>query len=212
MNARYYQSLHIFPILLTRIRIFMSPYINYPKEFLPRVVIAPLVWTEIIRNFDKTYFIKHGHNVCNYNTRTWKLWKIQTKQYIKHVTKVCRPLKKVTFSKYLVCEPLLEMTASSFRGIESTKWAHVPDEMDVHSSWMPFFSFAILGGLFSSTFIFKSFHKCSIGFKSGDILGHGSTFTFSSDKNLLAILDVCFGSLSSWNLARLARHWGLSTS
>ncbi len=38
---------------------------------------------------------------------------------------------------------------------------------------------------------FEDPHRCSIGFRSGDMLGQSITFT-------LSVLKVCFGSLSCW--------------
>ncbi len=42
--------------------------------------------------------------------------------------------------------------------------------------------------------LFEDPHRCSIGFRSGDMLGQSITFT-------LSVLEVCLGSLSCWNTA-----------
>jgi len=39
-------------------------------------------------------------------------------------------------------------------------------------------------------------HRCSIGFRSGDMLGHSITFTFSFLSKAVVILAVCLGPLS----------------
>jgi len=44
------------------------------------------------------------------------------------------------------------------------------------------------------TFRLRTPHSCSIGFRSGEILGHSITFSFLS--KAVVILVVCFGSLS----------------
>ncbi len=48
-------------------------------------------------------------------------------------------------------------------------------------------------------------HRCSIGFRSGDILGHWITFTLFFFRNPTVALDVCLRSLSCWKSARRAR-------
>ncbi len=48
-------------------------------------------------------------------------------------------------------------------------------------------------------------HRCSIGFRSGDILGHWITFTLFFFRNPTVALDVCLGSLSCWKSARRPR-------
>ncbi len=47
--------------------------------------------------------------------------------------------------------------------------------------------------------------RCSIGFRSGDILGHWITFTLFFFRNPTVALDVCLGSLSCWKSARRPR-------
>ncbi len=49
------------------------------------------------------------------------------------------------------------------------------------------------------------FRRCSIGFRSGDILGHWITFTLFFFRNPTVALDVCLGSLSCWKSARRPR-------
>ncbi len=50
----------------------------------------------------------------------------------------------------------------------------------------------------SSTFHLKMPHRCSIGFRSGDMLGQSITFTLSFFINAVVFLEVCLGSLSCW--------------
>ncbi len=61
-----------------------------------------------------------------------------------------------------------------------------------HSSMTTSRSWWMLETLRSSTFCLRIPHRCSIGFRSGDMLGQSITFT-------LSVLEVCLGSLSCWN-------------
>ncbi len=56
-----------------------------------------------------------------------------------------------------------------------------------------------------STCLFRIPQRCSIGFRSGDILGHWITFTLFFIRNPTVALDVCLGSLSCWKSARRPR-------
>ena len=62
--------------------------------------------------------------------------------------------------------------------------------------------------LCGSTFLFKMPQRCSIGFKSGAILGQVIVFTFFLCGNACVILAVCFGSLPTWNIPLLPRKTG----
>ena len=47
----------------------------------------------------------------------------------------------------------------------------------------------------------KKYHRFSIGFKSGDCGGHGSSlWIFCALRNSMVTLAVCFGSLSCWKM------------
>ncbi len=41
-------------------------------------------------------------------------------------------------------------------------------------------------------------HRCSIWFRSGDMLGQSITFTLSFFSKAVVVLEVCLGSLSCW--------------
>ncbi len=47
---------------------------------------------------------------------------------------------------------------------------------------------------------FEDAHRCSIGFRSGDMLGQSITFTLSFFSKAVVVLEVCLGSLC-WNTA-----------
>ncbi len=61
------------------------------------------------------------------------------------------------------------------------------------------------------TAIFRSLQRCSIGFKSGLLLGHSRTVTELLWSHSFVILAVCLGSLSCWkvNLRPSLRSWAL---
>lgn len=45
-------------------------------------------------------------------------------------------------------------------------------------------------------------HRCSVGFRLGDILGYPVTLTLFFFRNASVAVDVCFGSLPCWKSAR----------
>ena len=49
--------------------------------------------------------------------------------------------------------------------------------------------------------------RCSIGFKSGDMLGQSITFTLRLFSKAKVVLEVCLGSLSFWNTVLLRSFW-----
>ncbi len=93
------------------------------------------------------------------------------------------------------------MTAPSLLGMEWTSWRHFARSIFFHSSRMTSFRDWMLDGEWCSTCLFRIPHRCSIGFRSGDILGHWITFTLFFFRNPTVALDVCLGSLSCWKSA-----------
>ena len=49
-----------------------------------------------------------------------------------------------------------------------------------------------VGHLSSSTLHFRMPHRCSIGFRSGDMLGHSNTLTFDFFRKAVVCLERCF--------------------
>ncbi len=86
-----------------------------------------------------------------------------------------------------------------------TSWRHFARSIFFHSSRMTSFRDWMLDGEWCSTCLFRISHRCSIGFRSGDILGHWITFTLFFFRNTTVALDVCLGSLSCWKSARRPR-------
>ncbi len=98
--------------------------------------------------------------------------------------------------QYFVEAPLLSSTALILLGMEFTRAAQVVAGILFHSSIMTSRSCWMLDTWCFSTFRLRMPHMCSIGFRSGDILGHSITFTFSS--KAVVILVVCLGWLLCW--------------
>ncbi len=96
--------------------------------------------------------------------------------------------------QYFVWPPLFSSTALTLLGMEFTRASQVATGVLFHSSMTTSRSWWMLETLRSSTFHLRMPHRCSIGFRSGDMLGQSITFT-------LSVLEVCFGSLSCWNTA-----------
>ncbi len=97
------------------------------------------------------------------------------------------------------------MTAPSLLGMEWTSWRHFARSIFFHSSRMTSFRDWMLDGEWCSTCLFRIPHRCSIGFRSGEILGHWITFTLFFFRNPTVALDMCLGSLSCWKSARRPR-------
>ncbi len=74
-------------------------------------------------------------------------------------------------------------------------WSPLPLLHDDITDWW------MLETLRSSTFLLRMPHRCSIGFRSGDMLGQSITFTLSFFSKAVVVFEVCLGSLSCWNTA-----------
>ncbi len=85
--------------------------------------------------------------------------------------------------QYFVWPPLFYSTALTLLGMEFTRASQVTTSQ---SWWM------------LETLRLMMPHRCSIGFRSGDMLGQSITFFFSK---ALVVLEVCLGSISCWNTA-----------
>ncbi len=97
--------------------------------------------------------------------------------------------------QYFVGPPLLSSTALILLGMEFTRAAQVVAGILFHSSIMTSRSCWMLDTWCFSSFHLRMPHMCSIGFRSGDILGHSITFTFTFSSKTVIILAVCFGRL-----------------
>ncbi len=81
--------------------------------------------------------------------------------------------------QYFVGAPLFSSTALIHLGMEFTRASKAVAGILFHSSIMTSRSCWMLDTWCFSTFRLRMPHMCSIGFRSGDILGHFITFTFS---------------------------------
>lgn len=68
----------------------------------------------------------------------------------------------------------------------------------LHSWRINSFGFSMLDGELDLTCLFRTPHKCTIGLRSGDMLGHWITFTLFFFRNEPVAIDVIFGSLLCW--------------
>ncbi len=100
--------------------------------------------------------------------------------------------------QYFVEAPLLSSTALILLGMEFTRAAQAVAGILFHSSIMTSRSCWMLDTWCFSTFRLRMPHMCSIGFRSGDILGQSITFTFSFSSKAIVILAVCLGWLLCW--------------
>ncbi len=97
--------------------------------------------------------------------------------------------------QYLVGAPLLSSTALILLCMEFTRAAQVFAGILFHSSIMTSRSCWMLDTLCFFTFRLRIPHMCLTGFRSGDILGHSITFTFSSKAGVFGVvvmLENCF--------------------
>ncbi len=81
--------------------------------------------------------------------------------------------------QYFVWLPLFSSTALTLLGIEFTRASQVATEVLFYFSMTTSRSWWMLETLCSSTFHLRMPHRCSIGFRSGDMLEQSITFTLS---------------------------------
>ena len=91
--------------------------------------------------------------------------------------------------------------------MEFTRASQVATGMLFHSSMTTSWSWQIFETLHTSTFHLRIPKRCSIGFKSGDMLGQSITFTLSLFYKVVVALEVCLRSLSRWNIALRPSFW-----
>ncbi len=93
--------------------------------------------------------------------------------------------------QYVVGAPLISSPALILLGMEFTRTAQVVAGILFHSCIITSRSCWMLDTRCFSTFRLRMPHMCSIGFRSGDILGHSITFSSKA----IVILAVCLGWL-----------------
>ncbi len=86
-------------------------------------------------------------------------------------------------------------------GMEFTRASQVATGVLFHFSMMTSWSWWMLETLRSSTFCLRMPHRCSIGFRSGDMLGSVHHLYPQLLSKAVVVLEVCLGSLSCWNTA-----------
>ncbi len=109
--------------------------------------------------------------------------------------------------QYFVGAPLLSTTALIILGMEFTRAAQAVAGILFHSPIMTSRSWWMLDTWCFSTFRLRMPHRCSVGFRSGDTLGHSITFTFNFISKAVVILAVSLGSLFCWKTAIRHSFW-----
>ncbi len=92
--------------------------------------------------------------------------------------------------QYFVWPPLFSSTALTLLGMEFTRASQVATGVQF---WMKSQSWWMFKILCSSTFRLRMPHRCSIGFRSGDMLGQSITFTLSFFRKAVVVimLEYC---------------------
>ncbi len=95
--------------------------------------------------------------------------------------------------QYFVWPPLFSSSALTFLGLEFTRASQVTTAVLFHSSMTTSRSWWMLETLRSSTLRLRMPHRCSIRFRSGDMLGQSITFTLSffSKAVVIIMLEYC---------------------
>ncbi len=96
--------------------------------------------------------------------------------------------------QYFVCPPLFSSTALTLL-VTGCHWSPLPLLHDDIAELVDVRDLVLLH------LPFEDAHRCSIGFRSGDMLGQSITFTLSFFSKVVVVLEVCLGSLSCWNTA-----------
>ncbi len=102
----------------------------------------------------------------------------------------------------MVANPLQSITAWSLERIDITRRWVSSLVMLCQASTATVFSSCLFLGHFPFSFVFSKWNACSIGFRSGDWLGHCITVHFFPFKNSLVAFAVCFGSSSICTVKR----------
>ncbi len=100
--------------------------------------------------------------------------------------------------QYVYVATIISSTALTLFGMEFTRASHVATGILFHSSMTISQSWWMLETLHSSTFRLRMPHRCSIGFRSGDMLGQSINFTLLFSKAVVIImLEYCPAAQSS---------------
>lgn len=85
--------------------------------------------------------------------------------------------------------------------MELTRASHVATRILFHFSITTSWRWWTFETFYSSTFLFRMPKRCSIGFRSGDMLGQSIAFTLSLISKPVVILEVCLKLLPCKNTA-----------
>ncbi len=104
--------------------------------------------------------------------------------------------------QYFVGAPLLSSTSLILLGMEFIRTAQAVAGILFHSSIMTSRYCWMLDTWYFYTFRLRMPYMCSVGFRSGDILGHSITFI----NKAVVILAVCLGWLLGWKTISEGGH------
>ncbi len=96
-----------------------------------------------------------------------------------------------------MAKPLLSIT--EVKCFVATRFAHISGGILSHFSLQILSKSLRFRGWRLATRTFSSLHRFSMGWRSGDWLGHSRTLMCFFLSHSFVALAVCFGSLSSWN-------------
>ncbi len=113
--------------------------------------------------------------------------------------------------QYFVWPPLFSSTALTLLGIEFTRASQVATGVLFYFSMTTSRSWWMLETLCSSTFHLRMPHRCSIGFRSGDMLEQSITFTLSLPSLQREGIVLCF-SMSQYMLAFMVPSMNCSST
>ncbi len=98
--------------------------------------------------------------------------------------------------QYFDWPPLFSSTALTLLGMTFTRASQVATGVLFHSSTTTSQSWWMLETLLSSTFRLRMPHRCSIGFRSGDMLGQSITFTLSFFSKAVVVIMLEYSPAS----------------
>ena len=104
---------------------------------------------------------------------------------------------------YSILPPRLAFnTAKILLGILSIRFGHTFSPILSHSTYILSYNSRIPTGtlLYCPSLFLRRFHRCSMGLSSGDCAGHGRILNPYSLNQVVALLRLCFGSLSCWKM------------
>ena len=139
-------------------------------------------------------FLKYTES-CNFNKNSWSNEQNKTTTHWDSFLSIYH--FAIWYIVWLL--PVL-ITACMYLGILYMRFWHTSGAISFHSSTnLSHNTYTPLGEiLYLENCQLTCFHRCSIWLRSGDCAGNNRSFMSLFQKNYMAFLEVCFGSLSCW--------------